>query len=295
MSSAPARMDAAESSRELLTAFTKSLVEVLEAMTDQHPSAAWEAVDGAWSEVSTGNTTETLWWEQSFQILPEPVLWVGATQAVWEELGGRTLRAAGIEEVELADARHTWMEILSQALSSVARAASTRCGTEVTCSTGSETAPPASVSQWARVRVSFESELEPVWVAVAPVLLERLAGAGKEPPAAAGPAAAGEPSTELDPDPQTAHPPVAGRTLDLLLDVELPVSISFGRTQIPLRDVLKLTTGSIVELNRGIGESVDVLVNHSLIARGEVVVIDGNYGVRIQEIVKPFDRLRSIR
>jgi flagellar motor switch protein FliN/FliY len=85
------------------------------------------------------------------------------------------------------------------------------------------------------------------------------------------------------------------RTLDLLMDVDLPVSISFGRTQISLRDVLKLTTGSIVELNRGVNDQVEVLVNHCLVARGEVVVVEGNYGVRIQEIVSRQDRLRSLR
>ena len=73
------------------------------------------------------------------------------------------------------------------------------------------------------------------------------------------------------------------RTMELLLDVDLPVSISFGKTQLPLKDVLKLTTGSIVELNRGVNDQVEVLVNQCLIARGEVVVVEGNYGVRIQE------------
>jgi flagellar motor switch protein FliN/FliY len=83
--------------------------------------------------------------------------------------------------------------------------------------------------------------------------------------------------------------------MDLLLDVELPVSVSFGKTEIPMKDVLKLTTGSIVELNRGVNEPVEVLVNHCLIARGEVVVVEGNYGVRIQQIISRSDRLRSVR
>lgn len=83
--------------------------------------------------------------------------------------------------------------------------------------------------------------------------------------------------------------------MDLLLDVDLPVSISFGKAQLPMKDVLKLTTGSIVELNRGVSEQVEVLVNQCLIARGEVVVIDGNYGVRIQEIASRQDRLRTLR
>jgi flagellar motor switch protein FliN/FliY len=83
--------------------------------------------------------------------------------------------------------------------------------------------------------------------------------------------------------------------MDLLLDVDLPVSISFGKTQLPLKDVLKLTTGSIVELNRGVNDQVEILVNQCLIARGEVVVVEGNYGVRIQQIASRQDRLRSLR
>jgi flagellar motor switch protein FliN/FliY len=83
--------------------------------------------------------------------------------------------------------------------------------------------------------------------------------------------------------------------MDLLLDVELPVSISFGRAQLPMKDVLKLTSGSIVELNRGVNEQVEVLINQCLIARGEVVVVEGNYAVRIQEIASREDRLRSLR
>jgi flagellar motor switch protein FliN/FliY len=84
-------------------------------------------------------------------------------------------------------------------------------------------------------------------------------------------------------------------TMELLLDVELPVSVSFGKTEIPMKDVLKLTTGSIVELNRGVNEPAAVLVNHCLIARGEVVVVEGNYGVRIQQIISRADRMRSVR
>jgi flagellar motor switch protein FliN/FliY len=62
-----------------------------------------------------------------------------------------------------------------------------------------------------------------------------------------------------------------------------------------MRDVLKLTTGSIVELNCGANEPVEVLVNHCPIARGEVVVVEGNYGVRIQQIISRQERIRSLR
>jgi flagellar motor switch protein FliN/FliY len=84
-------------------------------------------------------------------------------------------------------------------------------------------------------------------------------------------------------------------TLDLLLEVELPVSVSFGRAQLPLKDVLKLTAGSIVELNRTVSEPVEVIVNDCVIARGEVVVVDGNYGVRIQEITSREKRLKTLQ
>lgn len=83
--------------------------------------------------------------------------------------------------------------------------------------------------------------------------------------------------------------------MDLLLKLELPICISVGQRQLPFKDVLKLTTGSIVELNRGVSETVDVLINQCLVARGEVVVVEGHYGVRIQQIASRLDRLRSIR
>jgi flagellar motor switch protein FliN/FliY len=62
---------------------------------------------------------------------------------------------------------------------------------------------------------------------------------------------------------------------------------------LPIKDVLKLTTGSIVELDRTVSEPVDVIVNNCVIARGEVVVVEGNYGVRINQIATRFDRLKT--
>ena len=82
-------------------------------------------------------------------------------------------------------------------------------------------------------------------------------------------------------------------TLELLLDLELPVCVSFGKAQMPLQQILKWTTGSIVELETTINEPVEVVVNNCVIARGEVVVVDGNYGVRVQQIVSRAKRLQS--
>ena len=81
--------------------------------------------------------------------------------------------------------------------------------------------------------------------------------------------------------------------LDMLLEMDLPVCVSFGSAEVPLLDLLKLTIGSNIELDRPTGDPVDIVVNDRVIAQGEVVVVDGNYGVRIQRIASPNDRLQS--
>jgi flagellar motor switch protein FliN len=84
-------------------------------------------------------------------------------------------------------------------------------------------------------------------------------------------------------------------TLDLLMDVELPVSVSFGRTRVRTQEILKLITGSIIELDRTIAEPVEIIVNNCVVARGEVVVVDGNHGVRINEVMSRTERLQESR
>jgi flagellar motor switch protein FliN/FliY len=84
------------------------------------------------------------------------------------------------------------------------------------------------------------------------------------------------------------------RSMDLIKDIPLDVSVELGRVQMLIKDVLELATGSIVELERVAGEPVDLLVNGQLIAKGEVVVIEDNFGIRITEIVSPADRLSGV-
>ncbi|MEW6581944.1 MAG: flagellar motor switch protein FliN, partial [Actinomycetota bacterium] len=89
------------------------------------------------------------------------------------------------------------------------------------------------------------------------------------------------------------HPGVQG-DIGLLLDVPLQVTVELGRTQLRIRNVLELVPGSIIELDRLSGEPVDVLVNGRQIARGEVVVIDEDFGVRITDIASRAARLRDV-
>ncbi len=88
---------------------------------------------------------------------------------------------------------------------------------------------------------------------------------------------------------------VAGNwNIDLLLDVELPISVSFGHSEMQLKDVLKLGAGSVIELDKSVNDPVTIVVNHKPIAKGEVVMVDGNYGVRILEVESTADRIRSL-
>jgi flagellar motor switch protein FliN/FliY len=75
--------------------------------------------------------------------------------------------------------------------------------------------------------------------------------------------------------------------LDLLMDVPLKISVELGRTKLLVREVLDLQSGAVVELDRMAGDPVDVLVNDKLMARGEVVVVDDKFGIRITEILTP--------
>jgi flagellar motor switch protein FliN len=74
-------------------------------------------------------------------------------------------------------------------------------------------------------------------------------------------------------------------SLDLLLDVELEATIRFGGRQLPLREILSMTVGSVVELDKRIDEPAELFVAGRLIARGEVVVVEGNFGLRVTEVV----------
>ena len=84
----------------------------------------------------------------------------------------------------------------------------------------------------------------------------------------------------------TGDPGGYSKTAALLMDVKLQVRILFGRTQLRLKDLLKLASGSIIELDRKPDDAVELLVNNRVIARGQVVVVDGCYGIRITEILR---------
>lgn len=82
--------------------------------------------------------------------------------------------------------------------------------------------------------------------------------------------------------------------LDAILDVPVTISMEIGRTQIAIRNLLQLNQGSVVELDRLAGEPMDVLVNGTLIAKGEVVVVNEKFGIRLTDIISPTDRVKKL-
>jgi flagellar motor switch protein FliN/FliY len=85
------------------------------------------------------------------------------------------------------------------------------------------------------------------------------------------------------------------RRLDMLLDVPLEVNVELGRTRMTIQDLLQLGPGSVIELDKVAGDALDILVNGRLVARGEAVVVNDKFGIRITDIVSPQERIQRLR
>lgn len=83
--------------------------------------------------------------------------------------------------------------------------------------------------------------------------------------------------------------------LDVILDVPVTLSLEVGRARLPIRNLLQLNQGSVVELDRLAGEPLDVLVNGTLIAHGEVVVVNEKFGIRLTDVISPTERIKKLR
>jgi flagellar motor switch protein FliN/FliY len=83
--------------------------------------------------------------------------------------------------------------------------------------------------------------------------------------------------------------------LDVILDVPVTLSLEVGRTRLPIRSLLQLNQGSVVELERAAGEPLDVYVNGTLVAHGQVVVVNEKFGIRLTDVVSPAERIRKLK
>lgn len=93
----------------------------------------------------------------------------------------------------------------------------------------------------------------------------------------------------------SASPGSGDVKLDVILDIPITIAMEIGRTKLSIRNLLQLNQGSVVELDRLAGEPMDVLVNGTLVAHGEVVVVNEKFGIRLTDVISPADRIKNLR
>ncbi|MDQ2948581.1 MAG: flagellar motor switch protein FliN [Acidobacteriota bacterium] len=279
----------------LVKEWANRLAEVVASMTGVVPEIRHQPITAA-ADLAGAHR---LWWRQPLSYPAEAALWVGGERQSWEEVGRRVLAAAGIDNATPENQRGTFQEVLIQALASLAQALSSRLRKQIGCKDGAESPLAEEASAGSSVVLVFDGSEVPFYLMFAPAVISDLLQGLDKPEKQDSKSSAVEKkardralaaSSESSPSVES-H---AGG-MDLLLDVELPVSVSFGRAQLPLKEVVKLTTGSIVELNRTVSEPVELIVNNCVIARGQVVVVEGNFGIRIDHVISRQERLRTLK
>ncbi len=132
-------------------------------------------------------------------------------------------------------------------------------------------------------------------------LMEQMSGGDGSAPASSGdqpagaegatapPAGATPPAVKSNEDRQAVH------SLDFILDIPLKVTVELGRTRLAIREILQLAQGSVLELAKFAGEPLEVLVNDKLVARGEVVVVNEKFGIRLTDVISPVERIEQLK
>ncbi len=260
--------------------WAQALAEVIEGLAGQRPGSVWHAAPPGAEPAAAGSP---LWWQTEFDLAAGALAWAAASESAWLALGTHVLARAGVENPEAGDARGTAVEILGQSFGRLAQSLGERLGRVVASRAGAEGAAPPDAAPAGQAELSLpDGTAVAVGLYCSPLLARLLAPVEPEGPAAQDPAPAKD-------EPDEAPSP----TLDLLRDMELPVIVSFGKTQLPLHEVLKLAAGSVIELDRSVNDPVALVVNNTVVALGEVVVIEGNYGLRIHEIMSRERLIRS--
>jgi len=185
------------------------------------------------------------WWSCALTVDPACRFFAGATAETWEEFSFEGL------------------------LKAVERAAATRFGSQVRCTAAEKCVAEISGRPAGGAEAMFETASgSPIEFVMSPELTEALGG-----------------DAQFVKTPPASERTVPTTSADMLMHVEIPVSVSLGRTRMRMKDLLALSQGSVVELDQELGDEVEIRVNNCVIARGEVVAVEGNYGVRIIEMV----------
>ena len=212
-----------------------------------------------------------LWWKQAFDGNGSFATWIGTPERTWKAIAG----SAGGED----EARSMYMEMVTTAQQRAATVATQQTGKTIACQVGQNDAKPAGTALLlSEVSVGLQGKALSLMYVLDSAGEQVLAAAAVKHEIAVAAAAAAEaiPFTPM---------------LERLLDLELPLSVVLGRTELAVQDILKLASGSLIELDRKTGDLVELLVHGSVVARGEVVAVKGTYAVRIKEIISRQERI----
>jgi flagellar motor switch protein FliN len=213
-------------------------------------------------EANGGDRTpsDLIWWSWSLSIDASCRVLAGASFETWAEICGLDA------DIAAADFDGESLVMLAPAIEQAARS---KFGSEVTCGAAESWEEPPRERTSAPFTIDSVSGAElPVYFSISPDLEAALGGSVSD--------------TEESVKQELAPRVAAGmNSADILMYVEMPVTIVLGRTKMRLKDLLKLTNGSVVELDQMLDDEVEVRVNNCVIAYGEVVSVDGNYAVRI--------------
>jgi flagellar motor switch protein FliN/FliY len=185
--------------------------------------------------------------------------------------------------------RDAYDEFLNQVVGHVATGLKSAAGGEVEIKPSGSDAPSWPDAARAGIRITGE-KFAPIRLCL--VVTAELVGSIRQPQETNPPVVSEAKPTEA---PQPAASTAQSSNLELLLDVALDATIRFGQKQMLLRDILDLHPGVAISLDRHLEEPVELLIGGRKVARGEVVIVDGNYGLRITEIVSPQQRIESLR
>jgi flagellar motor switch protein FliN len=222
------------------------------------------------SEISEKEVSAQTWWKQVVQGEASSFcIWAGATEPLWNALG------------EGAEAQSSFFEMLSQANQGTAAVLSAGFPVPLRCQDGVTEAPrlPLELAT-AQIQVKFRG----AEAGVLCLVLEKKAFAilNLDEPVAAASGSDRDAYSSINASPQM---------LARLMDLQLPVSVLLGKATITIKDALKLMSGSVVELDRRVGDHVEIMVHGIVVAKGEIVSVKGNYGVRIKEVISRQDRI----
>ena len=251
--------------RRFLERWTAEFRRAAESQTNPKPEITRASAEelAQWDQ----NASDLLWWKQEAGGKDGFAIWIAAEEACWTALGNAAEQGG--------DPKQAYLNLVKQANLNLAGAAE------------------AGFSKPFHWRDGSTEEAPPACETLALIKVQIILGGKALPPLLAGverKALALEPGSTGS-EIATVPAPGVSPMLSRLMDLQLPVTVLLGRAVLPIRDVLKISSGSLIELDRQINDYVEVMVHGTVVARGEIVSVRGNYGVRIKEIISRQDRI----